>query len=212
MSLFTRFTRGELGMGRVEAFSDGVFAVAVTLLVLDLKVPALQNPRDVTELGRQLVALLPRFLSWLISFIIVAKFWLNHHHLLRMARYANYALIWINSIFLMSQSFIPFPTAMMGEYPSNPLAVSFFGVVMAVCSLLFMALQAYLYRNLLKPEYVGTEDPQALLKGFAGPLGYLVGAALAWVFLPLAFVAYALTPLFYIVPPGSGREVKTVKP
>ena len=212
MGFFRRFSRGELGLGRVEAFSDGVFAIVVTLLVLDLKVPALSNPSDVGELGRQLIALAPKFLSWLISFIIVAKFWLNHHHLLRMARYGNYALIWINSIFLMFQSLVPFPTAMMGEYPANPLAVSFFGAVMAINSLLFIWLQAYISRNLLKPEYVGSEDPHAILKGFAGPLGYLVGAGLAWVFLPLAFVAYALTPLFYIVPPGPNREIKTAKP
>src|ERR1051325_4668082 len=115
MRLLARFTQGELRLGRIEAFSDGVFAIIVTLLVLDLKVPVLNNPADGGELWQRLIAQLPRFLSWLISFIIVCKFWLNHHHVLGLARFANYSMVWLNSLFLMFQSFIPFPTAMMGE-------------------------------------------------------------------------------------------------
>jgi uncharacterized membrane protein len=86
-------------------------------------------------------------LAGLSSFIIVCKFWLNHHHLLGLARHANYALLWLKSIFLMGQSFIPFPTALMGEYHDNPFAVSFFGGVFAVNTLLFLALHAYIVRN-----------------------------------------------------------------
>src|SRR5438552_2440548 len=140
MRFFTRFAQGELRLNRIEAFSDGVFAIIVTLLVLELKVPALKEPRSVEELAHHLVELLPTFLSWLISFIIVCKFWLNHHYVLGLARHANYAMVWLNAFFLMFQSFIPFPTALMGEFPANPLAVSFFGGVMALNTLIFIAL------------------------------------------------------------------------
>src|ERR1700693_4919001 len=140
MRFFHRFTQGELHLTRIEAFSDGVFAVAVTLLVLDLKVPVLNDHADVHELAQALFDQLPRLLSWLISFIIVCKFWLNHHHLLGLARHADYGFVWLNSIFLLGQSFIPFPTAMVGQYPKNALAVSFFGCVFALNTLLFMAL------------------------------------------------------------------------
>src|SRR5580692_2106035 len=114
MRLLGRFERGELGLNRIEAFSDGVFAIVVTLLVLDLAVPALRDPASARELADRLLAQLPKFFSWLISFIIVCKFWLNHHHVLGLARHGTYALVWLNSIFLMLQSFIPFPTALMG--------------------------------------------------------------------------------------------------
>jgi TMEM175 potassium channel family protein len=147
MHPFARFKRGHLHLERVELFSDGVFAIVVTLLVLELKLPPLKDHASVTELAHQLVELAPKFLSWLISFIIVCKFWLNHHHLLGLARHANYAMVWLNSIFLMGQSFIPFPTALMGEYHDNPFAVSFFGGVFAVNTLLFLALHAYIVRN-----------------------------------------------------------------
>src|SRR5881397_3760164 len=126
MNLLARFKRGHLHLTRIEAFSDGVFAIVVTLLVLELKLPVLKDHGSVSELAHQLVELAPKFLSWLISFIIVCKFWLNHHHVLGLARHANYAMVWLNALFLMFQSFVPFPTALMGEYPGNPLAVPFF--------------------------------------------------------------------------------------
>jgi uncharacterized membrane protein len=74
-----------LRLTRIEAFSDGVFAIIVTLLVLVLKGPGLRDPRSASALGHQLLALVPQLLSWLISFVIVCKFWLNHHHVLGLA-------------------------------------------------------------------------------------------------------------------------------
>ncbi len=200
MTLLSRFKQGGMRLTRIEAFSDGVFAIIVTLLVLELKVPALKDHGSVSELSHQLVELMPKFLSWLISFIIVCKFWLNHHYVLGLARHADYAMVWLNSLFLLSQSFIPFPTALVGEYPNNRLAVSLFGAMFALNTLLFMVLQAYIVRNLIKPELAATQDPHGLRKAFIGPASYLLGAAVAWLSVHVAFVIYALTPLFYITP------------
>ena len=97
MHPFARFKRGHLHLTRVEAFSDGVFAIVVTLLVLELKLPPLKDHASVSELAHQLVELAPKFLGWLISFIIVCKFWLNHHHVLNLAHHADYGLAWLNS-------------------------------------------------------------------------------------------------------------------
>lgn len=207
MRFFSRFAQGELRLNRIEAFSDGVFAIIVTLLVLDLKVPAQHNPKSVSELAGLLVQLLPQFLSWLISFVIVCKFWLNHHHIFGLARHANYSLVWLNVIFLMCQSFIPFPTALMGEHSSNPLAVSFFGCVMAINTIAFIAMHRYILRHLLKPEFVSTQDPHIILKSFVGVISYLIGAGCAWFNVEVAFAVYLLTPLFFIVPP-QGLKVK----
>jgi uncharacterized membrane protein len=209
MWFLKRFAQGELRLNRIEAFSDGVFAIIVTLLVLELKVPSLHDHRSVSELGHQLIGLFPMFLSWLISFIIVCKFWLNHHHILGLARHANYGMVWLNAIFLMFQSFVPFPTAMMGEYPTNPLAVSMFGVVMAFNTLLFIALHSYILRNLIKPDLVSSQDPHVIRKSFVGVVSYLTGAASAWFSVHVAFLLYMLTPLFFITPPQSHRAVQT---
>jgi uncharacterized membrane protein len=201
MRLLARFKQGELRLTRIEAFSDGVFAIIVTLLVLELKVPALKDHASTAELGQQLVELLPKFLSWLISFIIVCKFWLNHHHVLGLARHADYGLVWVNSIFLMGQAFIPFPTALMGEYPTNRLAVSAFGCVFAVNTLLFIALHAYILRRLAKPELLALQMPHILRRSFVGVGSYLLGAVAAWLNVYIAFVIYLITPLFFITPP-----------
>jgi uncharacterized membrane protein len=201
MIFLRRFTRGELRLNRIEALTDGVFAIIVTLLVLELRVPALGDVRSPRELADGLIAGLPTFVSWMLSFIILCKFWLNHHHVLAMARHANYALVWMNSIFLMLQSFVPFPTAMIGQYPQNPLAVSFFGVVMAVNTIFFVYLQAYIVRHLVRPELAHLQDPRLIRNSAIGPLSYLLGAALAWVNVVLAFAVYFITPLFFIVPP-----------
>ena len=85
MELLRRFRRGELRLTRIETFSDGVFAIVMTLLVLELKVPALRDAGSAGELGHRLRELFPKLLNWLISFVIVCKFWLNHHHVLGLA-------------------------------------------------------------------------------------------------------------------------------
>ena len=200
MGFFTRFRWGQLHLGRLEAFSDGVFAIIVTLLVLELHIPHLSDSRSTSELAHQLVELLPKFLSWLISFVIVCKFWLNHHQIMSLPRHANYGLIWLNSIFLTFQSFVPFPTAVMGEYPTNPLAVCLFGVVMGFNTLLFIALHSYILRNLIKPELVELQPLHVIPKSFGGVACYLAGATMAWISVYAAFTLYLLTPLFFITP------------
>lgn len=200
MRLLERFQGSEFRLTRVETFSDGVFAIVVTLLVLELQVPTLKDPHSAAELARQLLQQLPKFLSWLISFIIVCKFWISHHQLLELARHADHGMMWLNSLFLMSQAFVPFPTALLGRDYDNPLAVSFFGVALAVSTLLFIALQAYVTRWLLKPEIAQTPDLHRVLKPVLGPLAYLAGAVTAWISIEAAFALYLLAPLFFIVP------------
>jgi uncharacterized membrane protein len=205
MRFLSRFSHGRLSLGRIEAFSDGVFAIVVTLLVLELEVPDLTDHESAGELAHRLGRLVPKFLSWLISFIIVCKFWLNHHHVLGLARHATYGMVWLNSLFLMGQSFIPFPTAMMGEYVRNPLAASSFGVVMAINTLLFIALHSYILRHLVKPELAGEQDPHIIRKSLVGVVLYAIGAGIAWWSQHTAFVIYFLTPMFFMLPPRTGE-------
>jgi TMEM175 potassium channel family protein len=107
----------------------------------------------------------------------------------------------MNAIFLMFQSFIPFPTAIMGEYATNPLAVSFFGLVMAVNTILFILMHRYVLRHLIKLELGEAQDPRIIAKSCAGVVSYLLGAAAAWLSVHMAFAIYLVTPLFFIVPP-----------
>jgi uncharacterized membrane protein len=100
----------------------------------------------------------------------------------------------------MGQAFIPFPTALMGEFATNPLAVSVFGVVFALNTLLFIALHANILRRLAKPDLLAREAPRTIARSFIGFASYLAGAAAAWVNVYAAFGLYLVTPLFFITP------------
>jgi len=166
----------------------------------------IKDHASVGELAHSLIELLPKFLSWLISFIIVCKFWLNHNHVLGLARHADYGLMWMNSIFLMGQAFIPFPTALMGEYAGNRLAVSIFGCVFAINTLLFIALHAYILRRVAKPELAAQQPLHIIRKSFVGVASYLIGAIAAWFSIYAAFIVYLITPLFFITPPQHRQD------
>ena len=105
-----------MGTNRLEAFSDGVIAVIITIMVLELKVP-----RDTTLVS--LRGVLPQFLSYLLSFLVVAIMWVNHHHMLHSARRADARLLWSNNLLLFWMSLVPFVTAYMGDHHRDPRAV-----------------------------------------------------------------------------------------
>ena len=202
-----------IGRGRVEALSDGVFAIVVTLLVLEIKVPHVEHD-SMAELGRALWTLAPKFLSWVISFVTVCVIWLNHHRLFTAVSRMDNGLFWLNANLLLWTSFIPFPTALMGDYPTSSLAVSFYGCVMFLMALGFVLIRGYMLRNAdLFNEHV---DRTAFRKGtrssiVMGPIAYALGAGLAWVSQIGAFVCYAAIALYFVFPHGHASSVNSDK-
>ena len=193
----------DFGRGRTEALSDGVFAIVLTLLVLELKVPHLTDPRSVLELAHALLAIVPKIVSWVISFVTVAVIWVNHHRFFRYVRVVDDGLLWHNANLLLWTSLLPYPTALMGDYHRNPLGVSLYGVCMALMALSFVLMRGHLIRHWsLAHEHV---DRAAFEKGrraslLMGPVAYLVGAVLAWVYEPIAFALYATIAMYFVTP------------
>ena len=107
---------------RVETFSDGIFAIIITLLVLEIKVPHIDAPLSSKNLLESLLAILPKFISWIISFFTIAVIWVNHHRLFKQFKILDSGIFWWNTVLLMWTTFIPFPTAVLGDYPSNFLS------------------------------------------------------------------------------------------
>jgi uncharacterized membrane protein len=191
------------GRGRVEALSDGVFAIVLTLLVLEIKVPHVESDRHLADLAPALVALAPKVVRWVVSFITVCVIWLNHHRLFSSTARVDHGFFWNNANLLLWTSFIPFPTALMGDYPDSRLAVSFYGIVMFLMALAFVILRFHLLRQ---PERL---HPHVDRSGFRtgttysivmGPLAYAVAAALSWLSPPAAFACYAAIPLYFVFP------------
>ncbi|CCH00738.1 Transmembrane protein 175 [Fibrella aestuarina BUZ 2] len=187
---------------RVEAFSDGVFAIIVTLLVLEIKVPHIEQHESVAELGTALLGLLPKILSWIISFLIVCVIWVNHHRILAQVEHITHGLFWLNALLLLWCSFIPFPTALMGDYLGNPLASFVFGCILALMALTFSLIRWYALRNqqVLKKTVDLSHYRRATTRSVVfGPSLYLLGGALAFVHTWLSMAVFAFIPLYFIV-------------
>ncbi len=184
---------------RIEAFSDGVFAIVVTLLVLELRVPHLESATPQTLLAA-FGPLLPKFASFIFSFIIVAIFWVTHHQFFHRLKQSTRGLLWVNIVFLLFLTFIPFPTALIGEYPDNAFAVSFFGVAMMLAALSFTLMRWYASR---KANLLARTDEASirasLQRSLIGPTLYAIAALAAWVNIPIAFVIYLTVPALYFL-------------
>jgi len=129
--------------------------------------------------------------------------WMNHHRLLRLVGRFDHGLFWWNANLLLWTSFIPFPTALMGDYPGNRLAVSFYGLVMLLMASAFVLLRR---RMLAVPGLLHDQADRGLFRRgtrysvVMGPLAYLAGAGLAWVSVPAAFACYASIAIYFVFP------------
>jgi uncharacterized membrane protein len=182
-----------MGKGRLEAFSDGVIAIIITIMVLELRAPAGEALRDLRPL-------LPTFLSYILSFIYVGIYWNNHHHLLRLARSITGPVMWANMHQLFWLSTVPFVTAWMGEHSHAAGPVALYGGVLLMNALAYTLLMTLLVRN------EGADSPLARamgrdIKGKVSVLIYLAGIVLAALGQTgLALGAYVLVACIWFIP------------
>ena len=138
-----RRSGGSKELDRIVNFSDGVFAIVITLLVLDIRVPEIPADLVSQELPSRITALGPKFFSYVISFLVIAIYWQAHHRVFRPIRSYNGTLLWLNFLFLMAISFLPFPTSLLGEYGEEQLSVVIYAATAAVASLLLVSISWY---------------------------------------------------------------------
>jgi uncharacterized membrane protein len=190
-----------LGTGRLEAFSDGVFAIAVTLLVLDLALPASATRHLLRSLGD----LWPSYVAYVASFSTIGAMWLGHNAITEYLDRADATFIRINLLLLLFVAFLPFPTKMFTEYIGEDslerVAVTFYGVTLLLSSTLLMILWRYAVRKKLVRPDLGDEEIQFLTQRLTpGLWGYLVLLA-AGLFVPIvAVIGYLAIAIYYIVP------------
>ena len=132
---------------RIVNLSDGVFAIAITLLVLDIRVPDIPENMVSSQLPGALLSLWPRYLGYVLSFVGISAFWLIHHSIFRPIRAYDRTLLYINFLFLMVVAFVPFPTSLLGEYGDHQLPVAIYAATLAVGRLLLTAIHWYSTRN-----------------------------------------------------------------
>jgi uncharacterized membrane protein len=184
--------RGDMGKGRLEAFSDGVIAIIITIMVLDLKEP------HSAELSA-LMSTIPAMLSYVLSFIFVAIYWNNHHHLLAAAKHVNGRILWANMILLFWLSLIPFTTRWMDENWDTALPVAIYGVDLLFCALSFTLLTKFLVLNHKKDSALSL----AIGRDYKGMLSiciYVFAIILAFLKPWAAYALYAFVAAIWLIP------------
>ena len=166
--------------GRVEAFSDGVFAIAITLLILEIKVPHVDH-----GLWAGLLALWSSYVAFLLSFVVILIMWVNHHELLRMAEGVTYPFLFANGLLLLTVTFVPFPTAVLaahlGTSEANTAVAFYCGAMFANALAWNLLFRTIVRSGLLRPEVTAETVKKVRRAYYFGSLVYLVSTLLALV-------------------------------
>ena len=178
---------------RLEAFSDGVIAVIITIMVLELKAPHTGKLEDLLKVG-------PSLLVYALSFAQVAIMWVNHHHFMEKARRADAALLWSNNLLLFWMSLIPFATAYLGENCHEPLAVAVYGAVLLFACAAFLLVQSALGMQNANDEARRVEFRRLNHKATFSLCCYAASVALAFVSVNASYAIFVIIPLLYFWP------------
>jgi len=178
---------------RLEAFSDGVIAIIVTIMVLELRAPA-----QPTWLALLKVA--PTFMSYGLSFLVVAIMWVNHHHLIHAVHEVTARLLWSNLNLLFWMSLVPFVTEFLGKNYRQPMAVALYGLDLALCGGSFWLLRTELVRQDQGNEHLTEYHARVQRKNLFSASLYSLAALLAYVSIHTSFFIFALIPAMYFLP------------
>jgi uncharacterized membrane protein len=198
-----------MNLSRFESFSDAVFAIAVTLLVLNFRIPDLPGTAGDGEIIRRLLSLWPDFLGYVTSFIVIGVLWVNHHALFHFLRCVDRYSLVINLLLLMCVAFIPFPTALIARYGGVVPVVILFGLTMALTGILFSALWIYAVRRYpIAATQIDTRfvrDASIWTVGY--PAAYLAATAISLVSTKASLALYVAIPILYLFPGVIDRQL-----
>ncbi len=198
-----------MSKGRLEAFSDGVLAVAITLLVLDLRVP----PPGRGGLGHALAHMWPSYAAYAISFLTIGIIWINHHAAVARLREPDHAILVLNLLLLMSVCVLPFATSLFATYlredKGEHLAAAVYGGALLVMGMLFVAFNRHILitkAHLIQPELTAERREELLRRNIAGVLPYVLATILAFVSPYVTLGITAAVAAFYALPATTGFE------
>ena len=175
---------GDGDIGRILALSDGVFAIAITLLILDIAVPATTSDAG---LSKALLGLWPRYLAYILSFVVIARFWMAHRLAFRLIARDDAVLVWLNLLLLLFVAFLPFPTAVVGAHAGSPAAAVLYASSVCLTSTASAAYWWYASGRgrLLRPDVARAQIRAMRARGLSGPVVFALTVPIA-VFAPYA--------------------------
>jgi uncharacterized membrane protein len=181
-----------MGKGRLEAFSDGVLAIIITIMVLEMKVPHGASPHD-------LLPLLPVFLSYVLSFVYVGIYWNNHHHMLHACKTVTGAMLWANLHLLFWLSLFPFATGWMGENHFAVAPTALYGVVLLMAAIAYYVLERAIIRS-QGPDSILKKAVGRDLKGKLSPLLYILAIVATLISPWIAEAIFVAVALIWLIP------------
>jgi uncharacterized membrane protein len=203
---------------RLEAFSDGVFAIAITLLILEIHTPVVSVTESTPHLGAKLLALWPKIAVYILSFVNIGIYWANHNHVFKLYKRTDHIFNLLNVLFLMCVSFVPLPTAVLGEYVTNPLerqsAIIFysFGLFLPALTSSFSWLYASgnhrLIDERLTPSYVRFMTMQYVVSDFV----YIIAMLVALWHPSIGLAITAGFTCMYLLPPKRPHYRRVIVP
>ena len=181
-----------MNTNRLEAFSDGVLAIIITIMVLELKVPVNSDFTDLTPL-------IPKIFSYLLSFIYVGIYWNNHHHLFQAIQKVNGKILWSNLVLLLSLSLIPFTTAWMGEHFLAPSPVALYGLNLLLSAIMFLILEHTAIHHEGKDSKIGIALKNKTKENISW-IVYTIGLISAFLFPGVSLFCYLLVAVMWLIP------------
>jgi uncharacterized membrane protein len=192
------FSRGIPGNERIIALSDGVFAIVITLLVLELRVPDVAK----SELSDALVEIAPKILSHAISFVVLGIYWIGHHNMFMHVKRHDRVLLWLNILFLLFVASMPFPTGLIVQYFDQQLAIVLYAGLLVAAGLSLDLIWWYVTRSrrLVEEDMTDSFVTYTHRRILAAPLLYLIAIVLSFFSVALAYVTIIAAIAYYIVP------------
>lgn len=200
---------------RVEAFSDCIISIIITIMVFDIKLPEQVHLTNKWEL-KQLWLLLPQLISYLCSFVVLGIMWINHHHLLHLTQKVDEKFMWLNLHLLFWLSLIPFPTDMLGRNPFLSYSTATYGGILFMASFAITLLRGYAIRNSLMyieqekklNKIIDIVNKRARIKNYIGMASYLISIPLSFWSVYAAYACFAVAPILFFIPDGIHGELQ----
>jgi uncharacterized membrane protein len=191
-----------LGRNRIESFSDGVIAIIITLMILEIKLPKIEDGLTGVETWKQLSSLLPNLVVYLLSFLLLGIYWVNHHNFFHQVKHTDGKLLWCNLHLLFWLSLIPLPTAFLGEHPTRPEAVACYGFVMLCSGLSFTIMGAYANskKDILIENISMKQKRKNMRRNIMTNSLYIVAIAAGYLSVYISFAIFALVAGIYFLP------------
>src|SRR5215475_6174164 len=177
---------------RIEAFSDGVMAILITIMVLELKAPHDPTPASLAKMW-------PTFFAYVLSFIIIAIYWVNHHHLIHLVTRVDSLILWANMNLLFCISLIPWVTVYLGDNHALPFPVALYAAVSLAGAVSFFLLRASIARHHHEPEFERVNKRMAR-KNLIAIFIYILAIVVAFIYTPLALILIATPEIMYFLP------------